>query len=95
MEKIIKDYPFSKVKGHEECRINVGFLENVPDRSAVKELESVNNDEEMFLVKGSNLYHLSRKSFPDSLFGKGIVEKKLKVICTARNWNTTNKILFI
>lgn len=92
MEKIVEDYPFTKVKGHEECKINIGYLDSVPDKAAINELERINNDDEIFLVKGNNLYHLCRKSFQDSLLGKNIVEKMLKVICTVRNWNTTNKI---
>lgn len=92
MEKIVEDYPFTKVKGHEECKINIGYLDSVPDKAAINELECINNDDEIFLVKGNNLYHLCRKSFQDSLLGKNIVEKMLKVICTVRNWNTTNKI---
>lgn len=95
MEKIIKDYPFSKVKGHTECKVSVGFLENQPGKAEIKELESVNTENEMFLVKGSNIYQLCRLNFSDSLMGKNIVEKKLKVKTTVRNWNTVNKILAI
>lgn len=96
MEKIIKDYPFSKVKGHEECKITVGYLESVPDKALIKELESINTENDMLFVKGNNLYHLMRGNFSDSIFfKKNIVEKTLKVICTARNWNTTNKIMTI
>jgi len=95
MEEIIEGYPFSKIKGHDECRLNVGYLDKKPDAAAVKELESVNSDVEMFLVKGNNVYHLCRKNFQDSLLGKNIIEKKLKVICTVRNWNTTNRIMKI
>ncbi len=92
MEKIVEDYPFTKVKGHEECKINIGYLDSVPDKAAINELECINNDDEIFLVKGNNLYHLCRKSFQHSLLGQNIDEKMLKVICTVRNWNTTNKI---
>ncbi len=96
MEKIIKDYPFVKVKGHEDCKITVGYLDSEPAKSLVKELEAINTDTEMFSVKGNNVYHLVRGNFSDSVFfKKNIVEKTLKVICTARNWNTTNKILKI
>jgi uncharacterized protein (DUF1697 family) len=95
MEKIVIGYPFSSIKGHEECKINIGYLDNIPESSAIKELESLNNDDEMFLVKANTLYHLCRKSFADSLLGKNIIEKKLKVICTVRNWNTTNRIMKI
>jgi uncharacterized protein (DUF1697 family) len=95
IEKIIKGYPFSKVKGHTESKINVGFLETAPVKSAIKELEILNTDKEMFLVKGDNLYHLCQLGFAESLAGKNIVEKKLKVKATVRNWNTVNKILSI
>lgn len=96
MESIIKGYPFGKVKGHEECKISVGYLSEVPSKALVKELESHNNNKEMIIVSGSNLYHLIRGGFSDSeLFKKNTAEKTLKVICTVRNWNTTNKLLTI
>ncbi|MEO8514218.1 MAG: DUF1697 domain-containing protein [Ignavibacteria bacterium] len=96
MEKIIKEYPFSKVKGNEECKITVGYLESEPGKDLIKELETFNTDNEIFVIKGNNLYHLVRGNFSDSIFfKKNIVEKTLKIVCTARNWNTTNKILNI
>lgn len=96
MEKIIKDYPFSKVKGHEECKISVGFMESVPDKALVKELESFSSEKEITKVNGNNLYHLCRGNFSDSLvFKKNLPEKILKVNCTVRNWNTTNKLMEI
>ena len=96
MDKIIKEYPFSKVKGHVDCKITVGYLEAPPGKELIKELEKFNNDKEIFHIKGNNLYHLVRGNFSDSqFFKKNVVEKTLKIICTARNWNTTNKILNI
>lgn len=93
MKKIVKNYPFSKIKGHKECKITVGYLESEPPKVLVNELESFNTDNEIFRVMGNNLYHLVRGNFSDSVFfKKNIVEKTLKIICTARNWNTTNKI---
>lgn len=96
MAAIIKGYPFSRVKGHEECKISVGFLSAAPTKAQIKELESANNDKEMIIVYGNNLYHLIRGGFSDSeLFKKNTAEKTLKVVCTVRNWNTTNKLLTI
>ncbi len=96
METIIKGYPFGKVKGHEECKVSVGFLSAASTKAQIKELESNNNDKEMIIVSGNNLYHLIRGGFSDSeLFKKNTAEKILKVICTVRNWNTTNKLLTI
>jgi uncharacterized protein (DUF1697 family) len=47
----------------------------------------------MFKVAGNNVYLIYRQNFPDTLTGKNILEKKLKVRATLRNWNTVNKIL--
>ena len=93
LEEVVRKYPFSKIKGHEECKIYVAFLAGEPDKANVKELVSFNCDNEMFQLTGNNLYILLRVGFPDSLTGKNIVEKKLKVRATARNWNTVNKII--
>lgn len=95
IETIIVEYPFSKVKGHENFKTDVAFLSAVPDKAAIKELEALNTDDEMFKVSGGNVYSLRNKGFPDTLLGKGVIEKKLKVIATVRNWNTVNKILNI
>lgn len=96
IEAIIKGYPFGKLKGHEECKISVGYLSAAPTKTEIKELESANNDKEMIIVSGNNLYHLIRGGFSDSeFFKKNTVEKTLNVICTVRNWNTTNKLLTI
>lgn len=95
MEKIVKEYPFSKVKGHLECKINLAFLDNTPGIPESKELEALNSDIEMFCVKGNNVYQICRISTVDSLMGKNFIEKKLKLKATVRNWNTVNKILSI
>ena len=96
MEAIIIGYPFEKVKGHEECKISVGYLSAAPTKAQINELESANNEREMIIVSGNNLYHLIRGGFSDSeFFKKNTVEKTLNVVCTVRNWNTTNKLLTI
>ena len=95
MEKIIKEYPFSKVKGHLEFKVNVAFLDNTPGKPESNELEALNSDIEMFHVKGNNVYQICRISTVDSLMGKNFIEKKLKLKATVRNWNTVNKILTI
>jgi uncharacterized protein (DUF1697 family) len=96
IENVIKNYPFSKVN-HESFKIDVAFLSAVPDKSAAAELESLSTKDEMFKVIANNVYSLRSlaKGFQDTLLGKNILEKKLKVRATVRNWNTVNKILTI
>jgi uncharacterized protein (DUF1697 family) len=93
VEEIVKNYPFGKVKDHDNCKIYVSFLEAEPDKNKAKELASLSSDGEMFHIKGVNVYLLCRKNFMDSLISKNIVEKTLKVKSTTRNWNTVNKLL--
>lgn len=95
IESIIAGYPFNKVKGHEDFKRDVAFLSAIPEKSAVKELETLSTPDELFKVIGNNVYTIRNKTFPDALIGKGVLEKKLKVIATVRNWNTVNKILTI
>ena len=95
IEEIIKGYPFSKVKDHDKCRIHVAFLSGEPGRNEVKELISFNTYSEMYNHKGANTYILLRGGMADSLTGKNIIEKKLKVRATIRNWNTVNKMLTV
>ena len=95
IENVIKNYPFVKIKNHESYKLDVAFLSAKPEQAAVKELESLNTNDEMFKVSGNNVYtiHNLNKGFADTLLGKNILEKKLKVRATIRNWNTVNKIL--
>ncbi len=93
LEKVIKGYPFGKVKGHENCRAYVSFLAVEPDKNNINELTSLNSKEEIFHHNGNNIYILLKKGFADSLTGKNIIEKKLKVRATIRNWQTVNKLL--
>jgi uncharacterized protein (DUF1697 family) len=93
IKAIIAAYPFSKLKDHESFKVNVAFLSAVPEKSDAAELHSVNDKREMFHVDGCNVYAIYNKEFSDALMGKNIIEKKLKVKATVRNWNTVNKIL--
>lgn len=95
IKKIISEFPFTKVKNYETFKTDVAFLSSKPDNSGAKELESLNTKEEMFKVSGCNVYSIRSLGFPDALIGKNIIEKKLKVKATVRNWNTVNKILNI
>jgi uncharacterized protein (DUF1697 family) len=95
IKSIIAAYPFSKIKNHDQYRVNVAFLSAEPEKANIKELEILSTDDEMFKVKRSDCYVIYRQGFPDTLTGKNIIEKKLRVKATVRNWNTVNKILTV
>lgn len=92
IEDIIKNNPFEG-QFENDKDLHVLFLDEELPKEKREMLLSNNNENEMFAVRGREIYYLMRVSFSDSLMGKDYIGKKLKVSATARNWRTVNKIL--
>jgi uncharacterized protein (DUF1697 family) len=90
--EIVENNPFAgQFENHKD--LHVFFLDEELTEVKRDLLLSNNNENEMFAVSGREIFHLTRIGFPDSLAGKDYIGKKLKVLATARNWRTVNKIL--
>ena len=50
------------------------------------------NDSEFISVDGRTIYYLLKISILDSALGKGFLDRKLKIVNTARNWRTVQKL---
>ena len=92
IEKIIKYNPFEG-QFENDKDLHVFFLEEEMPEEKRDILLSNNNENEMFYVRGREIFCLLRVSVLESLMGKDYIAKKLKVSATARNWRTVNKIL--
>jgi uncharacterized protein (DUF1697 family) len=92
IENIVKNNPFDG-QFENDKDLHVFFLEeNLPEEKR-EQLLSNNNDNEIYNVKGREVFCLLRVSVLDSLMGKDYIAKKLKIPSTARNWRTVNKVL--
>ena len=92
IEEIVKNNPFDG-QFENDKDLHVFFLdEEMPDEKR-EMLLSNNNENEMFAVRGREIFCLFRVSVLDSLMGKDYIAKKLKISSTARNWRTVNKVL--
>lgn len=91
IEEIVKNNPFAgQFKNDKD--LHVFFLgEELPEEKR-EFLLSNNNENELFAVQNREIFYLLRVGFSDSLMGKDYIGKKLKVLATARNWRTINKI---
>lgn len=89
---VIKQDPFKKTREADD-KYYVVFMQSEPDKVLTKQLLSLNNDVDTFHIKGDNLYWLLKKNNGESIVTSSFFEKKLKVLATNRNWNTTNKVL--
>lgn len=92
IEDVIRNNPFDG-QFEDEKKLHVLFLEEKMPAEKEKMLLANNNENEMFAVRGREIYCLLRNvGVLDSLFGKDYIGKKLKLTATARNWRTVNKI---
>jgi uncharacterized protein (DUF1697 family) len=92
IEAVVENNPFDG-QFENDKDLHVFFLdEEMPDEKR-ELLLSQTSEKEMFAVRGREIYCLLRVSVLDSLMGKDYIGKKLKVVATARNWRTVNKVL--
>ena len=82
--------PFS-----EEKKQNSYFMlfDRIPQRELLKEVETISYENEEVIIKNDCLYFYSAKGYGNAKFNMNFFERKLKVIGTARNYNTMVKLL--
>ncbi|HEU4717831.1 MAG TPA: DUF1697 domain-containing protein [Bacteroidia bacterium] len=92
IEKIIKRNPFKKEM--EGMHLYVSMLSEEPARENIPLLEKYRAPEERITIDGINAYILCPpKTYGTSKLSNSMLEKKLKVSATTRNWATMNKII--
>jgi uncharacterized protein (DUF1697 family) len=91
IKEILAANPFKgEYASHKE--MHVLFLERETTDDQLVELKAAAPKEERFVAKGREIYLHIPMGVAESLLGRGLVEKKLKVAVTARNWRTVEKL---
>ena len=92
MQKMVKAAPFGKLTEDKKVKLYVCFLDALPANEPEMPVIIDNEGLELISIKGQDAYVVSRPV--DGIYGfpNNIIEKKLKVTSTARNWNTVIKI---
>ena len=89
--KIIAANPYDgEFESHKE--MHVLFLKDEIPKEQVEELRDAAPKAERFTINGREIYCHLPMGVADSLLGRGLVEKKLKIAVTARNWRTVKKL---
>lgn len=90
-QTIIADNPFAgEYESHKE--MHVLFLEREITDDQWAELQAAAPKEERFVAKGREMYLHLPMGVAESLLGRGLIEKKLKMAVTARNWRTVERL---
>ena len=93
LEAIVKGNPFAKRTGIEPKSLVVHFLATEPDAEAREKITQVKvGPEEMHLV-GRDLYIHYAAGQGTTKLTPVLLQRTLKTLGTARNWNTVTKLL--
>ena len=91
IKRILQNNPFDGEFGsHKE--MHVLFLKEELQNEKVAQLKAAAFPGERYEVSGREIYCHLPTGVADSLLTKGIIDKKLKIVFTGRNWRTVEKI---
>jgi len=90
LKKVIAANPFADSE-QGAGRVYVSFLSGKPAVAAKEQLEALSYDAERVIVLNKEVYLLT-ESYGNSKFPNTLVEKKLGLKATVRNWNTVDKL---
>lgn len=92
LAKVVARNPFADAAKRRPNLLMVNFLDDHPPASAAAALAAYDGPERLHL-DGDHLYIDYGESVARSKLTPAFLDKALKVPATARNWNTTNKLL--
>jgi uncharacterized protein (DUF1697 family) len=94
LKDVIKRNPFTD-QDRDPSRLLVMFLENDPTDEAKQALQSMETTPEEIQINGQEVYLYYPNDIARSKLTNTLIEKKLSIKGTARNWNTITKLIMI
>ena|SRR5687768_955471 len=73
-------------------QMHVLFLQDEIPRAKHEEVLGWQTESELIAIRGREIYALLLGGVAESLIGRGLLERKLKMPMTARNWRTVQKL---
>jgi uncharacterized protein (DUF1697 family) len=92
LKSIIANNPFDHIKTEDTMKIYVTFLTDTPAFSVRGSLGVYSNDAEDARVVKREVY-IRTGNYGKTCFSNTVIEKKMGMTATTRNWATINKIL--
>jgi len=90
---VVAANPFTNEAKRDPARLVVVFLERAPEAENVKALQAAIKGRETLRAGGRHLYIVYPDGMGTSKLTNAVIEKKLAMRGTARNWNTVLKLL--
>jgi uncharacterized protein (DUF1697 family) len=91
IEYVLKNNPFLKKKKDED-KFYVTFLSKIPSDENIEKMHSIDYSPEEYFIEGKRLYLFVPNGFGQAKINNNLIEKKLKVDGTTRNWKTVKAL---
>lgn len=92
LKLVIDKNPFPKRTDFDEKKMYVSFLADKPTKEKLAELSKVKSGEDIWEYQDFQLYFYCPGGYGKTKFSNNLVENKLKIVATTRNWNTVNTL---
>lgn len=92
LAKVVADNPLPEAEADPK-RFQVSFLSGTVAASVAREIETADVSPEQVAVRGREIYAWHVNGIQKSPLAKLLVDRRLGVTATARNWNTVTKLL--
>lgn len=94
IEKVLQNSPYATADYKEEGvkKLYVTFLSEIPAKETIEKLHEVPIGDDEITLKEDVLYFKLATKASESKLSNNLIESKLKVKATTRNWNTTLKL---
>lgn len=93
LKDVINNNPFINEDNVEIDKLHVIFLQEIPNKEIVSDLDMKKSENEKFKIIGKEIYLYLPNGYAKTKLNNNIFEKKLNTIATTRNWKTVNKLL--
>lgn len=92
LEEIILGNPFGDIEGFDPKRLAVIFLYDEPSTLQIDRVKNVDYPPDKFKIRGREIYIYCPDGFGKTKLYTNFFEARMKVVGTARNWNTVNTV---
>lgn len=92
LDSIIHQNPFLSLPDFDPKKMYISYFQEIPDISNQNDFEQLQFGEDQFRIINNVMYIYFGISAGKSKLTNKVIEGKLGVAATTRNWNTTNKL---
>lgn len=93
LKTTLSNNPFATKTPEESTQPYVCFLSAPPDSTLLAKMKSQDFRGDEFIVVGQRMYIWYADSAGNTKLSNAVIEKKLNLKCTARNWKTVKKLI--